>query len=42
MKDLLRCWSCLPLRQGFSAFTTPDQNVLCALGFATGCVGSGY
>ena len=26
----------------FLVFTTPGQNVLCALGFATGCVFSGY
>ena len=26
----------------FLIFTTPGQNVLCALGFATGCVHSGY
>jgi hypothetical protein len=26
----------------FLVFTTPGQNVLCALGFAIGCVHSGY
>ena len=26
----------------FLVFTTPGQNVLCALGFATGCVHAGY
>ena len=26
----------------FLVFTTPGQNVLCALGFATGCIHSRY
>jgi hypothetical protein len=39
MKELVAVLAVVAAAAGILAFTTPGQNVLCALGFATGCVG---
>ena len=42
MKQLIALLVVVGAAAAIIAFTTPGQNVLCALGFATGCVHSGY
>jgi hypothetical protein len=42
MKELVVVMVVFAAAAAFLLFTTPGQNVLCALGFATGCVHSGY
>ena len=42
MKQLIALLVVVVAAAAFLALTTPGQNVLCTLGFATGCVHSGY